>query len=459
MKSKILSLVLSFGLICVALAGCGSNEKPSPKSPITLNMWHNYGGDMQQTMDLLIDEFNSTVGKDQGIVINVTAIASSSELNESLKMIVSGDPGAPAMPDICTAYPKVAISFVNKGMLADLEGYFTKDELAAYIPAFIDEGRFDNGLYVFPMAKSTEILYLNQTLFDRFASETGAKMEQFDTMEGLCELSQMYYEWTDKKTPEIKGDGKQFYASDSWFNMAQVGMKQLGESLIVSETGSNEANNYQIDCSGTAYAHIFETLYTPAVKGGIAIYDGYSSDLSKTGDLVCSTGSSAGILFYGDTITYPDNRVEQVEYSILPYPVFKGGTKTAIQRGGGFMVAKTEEKREYAAVQFLKWLTAPAQNMRFIASTGYLPVTVQAFEQDMKIHMEGVEDTRIKKMLAAVNSMYENYSFFTPPIFEGFDNISKEYEKDFKALMTIERERYLNSGELSPGEAQKKMSK
>lgn len=123
------------------------------------------------------------------------------------------------------------------------------------------------------------------------------------------------------------------------------------------------------------------------------------------------------------------------------------------------MVAKTEEKREYAAVQFLKWLTAPAQNMRFIASTGYLPVTVQAFEQDMKSHMEGVEDTRIKKMLAAVNSMYENYSFFTPPIFEGFDSISKEYEKDFKALMAIERERYLNSGELSPGEAQKKMSK
>ena len=174
MKSKILSLFLSFGLICVALAGCGSNQKPSVKNPVTLNMWHNYGGDMQQTMDLLIDEFNSTVGKEQGIVINVTAIASSSELNESLKMIVSGDPGAPAMPDICTAYPKVAISFVNKGMLADLEGYFTKDELAAYIPAFIDEGRFDNGLYVFPMAKSTEILYLNQTLFDRFAAETGA---------------------------------------------------------------------------------------------------------------------------------------------------------------------------------------------------------------------------------------------------------------------------------------------
>lgn len=55
-------------------------------------MWHNYGGDMQKTMDYLIDQFNSTVGKEQGIVINVTAISSSAELNESLAMIAGEDP-------------------------------------------------------------------------------------------------------------------------------------------------------------------------------------------------------------------------------------------------------------------------------------------------------------------------------------------------------------------------------
>lgn len=458
MKSRTLSIVLSFVLIFVALTGCNGIQTPNAQNPVTLNMWHNYGGDMQQTMDLLIDEFNSTIGKEQGIVINVTAIASSSELNEKLKMILNDDPGAPTMPDICTAYPKIAIGFARKGMLADMDAYFTEDELAAYIPAFIDEGRFDNGLYVFPMAKSTEILYLNQTLFNQFAAETGAKMEQLDTFEGICDLSQLYYEWTDKKTPAIKDDGKQFYAADSWFNVAQVGMKQLGDSLVVSDIAGNQNNNYRLNLSSRAYAHIFETLYAPAVRGGIAIYDGYSSDLSKTGDLVCSTGSSAGILFYGDTITYPDNRVEQVEYSILPYPIFEGGAKTAIQRGGGFMVSKTEEKKEHAAVQFLKWLTVPEQNMRFIASTGYLPVTVQAFEDDMKNHMDRVGDVRIKKMLTAVNAMYERYSFFTPPNFEGFDSLGKEYEKNFKSLMTSEHKQYLSNDTLSASDAQKKMN-
>lgn len=421
---RFLALSLAAMLLILCLSGCAGAQKLDPKNPVTVTMWHNYGGDMQQTMDYLIDKFNSTVGKEQGIVINVTAISSSSELNESLNMIANGDPGAPAMPDIFTGYPKIAVLFQEKGMLANLDNYFTADELSAYVDSFVEEGRLSDGsLYVFPLAKSTEILYLNQTLFDRFASETGASAEKLSTFEGLSELSRLYYEWS---------GGKQFYAADSWFNVAQVGMVQLGGSLF-DETGA-------LSLDSESYAHIFETLYAPAVEGGFAVYDGYSSDLSKTGDLVCSTGSSAGILFYGDTITYADGTVEDVEYSILPYPVFENGKKTALQRGGGLMVAKTEEKTEYAASIFLKWLTASEQNMYFISETGYLPVTKQAFEQDMAAHMESLTDARIRKMLTAVLDMYKNYDLFTAPNFSDLDAVSKAYENGFKALLTQQRE-------------------
>ena len=272
---KVIALFLILVLSACTLAGC-SDGKLDPKKPITLTMWHNYGGDMQQTMDLLIDEFNSTVGKEKGIVIDVTAISSSSELNKSLTMIVNGDPGAPAMPDIFTGYPKVAIQFQQKGMLANFDNYFTDKELAEYVDAFVEEGRIaDGGLYVFPIAKSTEVLYVNQTLFDKFAAATGAKQEDFATFEGIARLSKQYYEWS---------GGKQFYAADSWFNFAEVGMAQLGSSIFSGEALSLENEKFD---------HIFDTVYAPAVEGGIAIYDGYSSDLSKTGDLICSTGSSA----------------------------------------------------------------------------------------------------------------------------------------------------------------------
>ena len=433
---KAISLLLTCLLLLGCLSGCGNDTPLNAKEPVTLTMWHNYGGDMQQAMDYLIDQFNSTLGKEQGIVIDVTAISSSSELNKSLAMIVNGDPGAPDMPDIFTGYPKLAIQFWEKGLLADLDNYFTADELSAYVDAFVDEGRLsDSGLYVFPIAKSTEVLYVNQTLFDRFAAETGASADMLSTFEGIAELSKMYYEWS---------GGKQFYAADSWFNFAEVGMAQLGDSIFEGEALSLDGDNF---------AHIFETVYTPAVEGGIAIYDGYSSDLSKTGDLVCSTGSSAGILFYGDTITYTDGTVENVEYSILPYPVFENGTKAAIQRGGGLMVAKSDEQKEYAAGVFIKWLTASEQNMSFVANTGYLPVTKEAFENDLGTHMDTVEDPRIRKMLTSVLSMYEDYSFFTAPTYASFDSDSDAYEDDFKDLLTDMRTEYLAGNEISAADA------
>ncbi len=186
---KTVALVLTLILMLSALlTGC---SKPilDPDHPVTLTMWHNYGGEMQSTMDYLIDQFNATVGKEKGIVINVTAISSSSELNESLDMIVNGDPGAPDMPDIFTGYPKVAIQFQEKGMLVNFNDYFTENDLSAYIEDFVAEGRLpDGGLYVFPIAKSTEVLYVNQTLFDRFAAATGAKTEDLATFEGIARL-------------------------------------------------------------------------------------------------------------------------------------------------------------------------------------------------------------------------------------------------------------------------------
>ena len=437
MRKNFSVLTICTLFLVLILTGC-NNSPLNPKEPVTLTMWHNYGGDMQTAMDILIDEFNSTVGREKGIVIDVTAISSSSELNKSLTIIANDDPGAPDMPDIFTGYPKIASSFYEKGMLCNLDNYFSDEELSLYVDEFVAEGRLDDGgLYVFPIAKSTEILYLNQTLFDEFSAETGANINKLSTFEGISELSSLYYSWTDSKTPDILNDGKQFFSSDSWFNLAEVGMEQLGTNIF---------NNELLYLNNDKYKHIFDTIYTPAVTGGIALYDGYTSDLSKTGDLVCSTGSSAGILFYGDDITLTDGTVVPVTYNILPYPVFENGTKTALQRGGGLIVAKNDEKKEFAASVFIKWLTSTEQNMEFIEQTGYLPVTKDAFENKLPAHLNNMENGPIKKMLTAVLSMYKTYNFFYAPNYSNFDEISSKYEKNFYNLLTNERNSYKSLG-------------
>ena len=100
------------------------------------------------------------------------------------------------------------------------------------------------------------------------------------------------------------------------------------------------------------------------------------------------------------------------------------------------MVAISDERKEEAATEFIKFLTASEQNMQCIEKTGYLPVTKQSFETDLQAHLQTVEDARIKKMLTAVLSMYGEYAFFTAPNLDNLDEMSSKYESDFTKLLT-----------------------
>ncbi len=424
-------------LLSVLLSGCGQTKGLNPKSPVTITLWHNFGGQMQATMDEQIGEFNATIGKEKGVIVSVTSISSSAALQEKLTMIARGDPGAPEMPDITTCYPATAMLLADKGLLAPMDGYFTDAELMDYLPRFLEEGRLPDGkLYVFPFAKSTEVLFLNQTLFERFSSATGVTADSLATFEGIADAATQYYRWTDQQTPDISNDGKAFYTADSFFNLAQVGMEQMGTSLFDGE---------KLRLNTPEFEQIWNTILEPAVRGGYAIYDGYSSDLSKTGDILCSTGSTAGVLFYGEEITYPNNTKEAVEYAILPYPTFEGGKRIAIQRGGGLAVAKSTPEKEKAATLFLKWFTAPEQNMRFVASTGYLPVTGRAFTDHMEREISENSNPNIQRLLRTAITVHEEYDFYIPPVFDGFNTISASFEASFLAITEQRREQYMES--------------
>jgi len=132
---RILLVFLIAGSLLSVVSGCGG---PHRKDPVALDLWHNYGGTMQETMDELLNTFNATIGKEQGIIVNVTSVNSLSVLQEKLLMIARGDPGAPESPDLVTCYPKVAIALAEKGLLADLDEYFSDEELGERRGLFLD---------------------------------------------------------------------------------------------------------------------------------------------------------------------------------------------------------------------------------------------------------------------------------------------------------------------------------
>ena len=451
--SSAVVLILLLSIVLLSAAGC-KQSLLDPKEPVTLAMWHNYGGQMKNLMDEMIDEFNSSIGAEQGIIISVTAISGSSELHDMLTAAAEEVPGAMPLPDITTSYPKTAVILKQHDKLVDLSEHFSKSKLDEYVPAFVDEGRLDDeGLYVFPIAKSTEVLFVNQTLFDRFAAENNIGYEDMATFEGIAAASMTYLRWTDRQTPDVPGDGKAFFMADSLFNQALVGSKQLNENFLLVGEGNSDETSAQLNISSPSYSRIWGINFIPAVCGGIAVFDGYSSDLFKTGDLVCAVGSTAGVLFYPEVVTYPDNTKEDASYAILPYPTYVNGKKAALQRGGGMCVIKSEAAREYASSIFLEWFTRPEQNLRFTLSSGYLPVTKEAFgslqacvssdtaassgNQDVSVI---IEDERIRQQLKTILQMYEEYEFFYTPHASNGEVLQRSYEEQIISIVTDGRE-------------------
>ena len=97
----------------------------------------------------------------------------------------------------------------------------------------------------------------------------------------------------------------------------------------------------------------------------------------KTGDLLAYTGSTTSAMYFPDQVELDDGS-RTIDYIVTTAPVFEGGAQYAVQQGAGMVVSKSDEQREYAAVEFLKWFTQGDKNLQFGCVSGYLPVLKEA---------------------------------------------------------------------------------
>ena len=415
-----MAAILAVLAALLMLTACGKSRK----APITLTVWHVYGSQTDSPLNDLIDEFNHTVGAEKGIQLQVTVVSNTNNIHNAVLRAANGEPGAAELPDLFISYPKTVLAMPDPGILVDFRDYFTGEELSAYIPAFLEEGEIDGRLVVFPVAKSTEILFVNKTLFDRYAAGTGATLEQLDTWEGLFEMAKQYHEWSDAQTPDTPGDGKAFFVHDYHFNYFQVGVEALGGDFF-------DGNRIVWD---GAFEQAWEPYADAAIRGGVWLQEGYATEPLRTGEIIASVASSASILYYEDIVTYPDNRSEPIEVIARPVPCFEDGGRLVMQRGAGFCAVKSTPERERAAAEFLKWLTEPENNVRFVTSVGYMPVTEAAFDL-LPEAIEKLTDPKYRSLYEAFVETQNSYEFCTAPQLDNYLELEQTFEKTVRVKL------------------------
>lgn len=410
MKMKrIISAAIAAALL-TAFSGCGADEKDTDRglnknSPVTITVWHYYNGVQQTGFDDMVREFNDTVGMEKGIIVQAFSKNSINELADSVTASLNKEPGSDEAPNIFGCYADNAFIIDQMGMLADISQYFTEEELSEYVDSYIREGRFDgNTLKIFPTAKSTEIMIVNSTDWEKFAAAEGVSYDDLKTWESLVAVSEKYYNYTDALTPDITDDGKPFFGRDAVENYMLIGAKQLGKPLV-SEDGETVPS-----VDKETVKRLWENYYVPFVKGYFAADGRFRSDDAKVGKVIAMVCSTTGAAYYPNEVTLSDDTVYPIDNAVLALPSFENTDPYAVQQGAGMSVIKSDEKTEYACTVFLKWFAETERNVGFAVDSGYLPVKKAANSKeqlDNIISQDGhsISDTMYNTLVTAMDEV------------------------------------------------------
>lgn len=396
-------LLIAFFIGWFALTGltaCADKSTLDPDDPVTLTMWHVYGEQADSPMNRLIEEFNSTVGQEKGIVINVSLMSSTAQIGEKLLTAQRGEAGAADMPDLFFCHNNNAEELGAENLL-NWNEVFTEEELEDYVPEFLEDGMVDEKLSVFPISKSTHLLFIAGTQFERFSAATGVTYDSLSTWSGFFDAAAKYYEWS---------GGKPFCALDYPIRVVELTALEKGAKNLYTDDGWYNFDN-------ALFQESWMELTDALVKGHIIVSDLYSNTQIMTGEVMTGLGSSASILYYNDTVTYPDNTSEQMNLQILPMPKTDGCDPLVTQAGVGLCAYKTTDQKAEAATVFARWLTDSTRNLDFCVETGYMPVNKASFDQikDYDFTSESYEN-----LYTTIQEVNETSTTVREPSFVGY---------------------------------------
>lgn len=439
MKKQIKSLLCGLCAAALALgcAGCGGSAGSEVPAKVTdITVWTYYNGDQLESFTSLVDQFNETVGAQKGIKVSTESQGSVNDLETSVMDSAEGKVGAAAMPNIFSAYADTAYALDQMGMVVDLAPCLTEEEKAQFVEGYLSEGGFgeDDSIKIFPVAKSTELLFLNDTDWQAFADAADVRYENLATMEGLTAAAEKYYNWTDAQTA-APDDGKALFGRDAMANYMLVGAQQLGDTIFAVKDGRMTVN-FERDVA----RRLWDNYYVPFVRGWFAATGRFRSDDIKTGNVLAYVGSSSSATFFPTRVTNDANESHEISLKTLPAPQFEGGEAVAVQQGAGMVVTAAKEEEVKASVEFLKWFVRAENNIAFSVGSGYLPVTRKANDMQEILASGLTLDDNMQQTLAVAVDTVNGNRLYTPHAFAGSNSARKVLEYGLSDLAAADRE-------------------
>jgi len=322
-----LKKIVSIVLCSIMLVGCSQDMQDrkyglDKDNPINVTV-----GTLEDTsLKNVIDDFNSTVGIDRGIVIEYKEVSSTDELS--------------SMDIVSTDYDTI-YSLCANNSIAELSSYFSALDLGnTYLDTSIEDISF-SGLKAIPTKLDVNILALNKSEWESFASANALDTSSIETWDGILSVAETYYN---------SNDGKPFLSIYSGYDIALEISYQDANPLVT--TSSNGAS---INLSKDVMQNVWNKVTAPQIKGYF-IYGGYENLESDT--TVASYCKLSQVTANDDVLIlqapYDNNSTYKLDITAMA-------------------INSTDDAKIYASVEFIKWLTSTDINYKYAINSGCIP--------------------------------------------------------------------------------------
>ena len=371
-------------ILSMLLVACGPTATPEPTEPPvvpteeptevitevptpevdptgqTVTFWHVWGtGLPNETMLAIVDDFNAS--NEWGITVEAVDQGKYSNLEDAFNAAVqTGD-----LPDLVTGYTNAMANWYAVDAVVDLtplvtDSFFglSADDWAAFYEGAITGGKAPDGtFFAFPISQSANVIFYNS----QWAQELG-----------FANPPTNYAEFKEQACAATAANT----ADDNPDNDGTGGLVlYTGASNVASFVFANDGDMLTEDKSGYDFAD--ETVYDVAVffkdlwdSGCAYPTESYPNPEFATRKALFTISSSAGLPY--QVAAFDAEGAIKDEWTLMPFPVKDGGQSVNLF-GQYVAIGNTNPERMMATWVFLKYLTSPEVQAKWIEGSAYYP--------------------------------------------------------------------------------------
>jgi len=315
----------------------------------------------KSTVAQVVDAFNESQGKILVKYDELPPPSASTEVHQGLVQRLAKKDGS---PDVFTQDVVWIAEFAGAGWALPLDEFISAEEAAKYFPGVMAACRWNGKLTALPWFVDSGMLYYRTDLLAEAGAQVPETWDQLvTTAQAIVKAgkAKIGFSWQAKQAEVLICDLVEFVTSNGGSILGAD-----GKSVKIADVEAVDAVQFMYD---TIEKHKIspadvrswdeEPSRTPFTGGDVAFLRNWSyvhpiSQDPKTSSVVGKVG-------------------------VAPLPHFAGGKSAACLGGYQYGVNASTKKRE-ASVEFLKWLSEPATQLRFATELGLAPTRPEVFD-------------------------------------------------------------------------------